>query len=134
MQNLNPIILFDGLCNLCNATVQFILRWENKENINFANLQSDFGKKKLLKHSLPTEDFDTIVLLEGENIYFRSNAILGILSYLKFPWPLLKIFYSIPPSIRDSLYTWIANNRYSWFGRSEQCILPNSNLESRFLT
>ncbi|MBT3239616.1 MAG: DUF393 domain-containing protein [Chloroflexi bacterium] len=129
-----PLVLFDGVCNLCNATVVFLLRWEAQPVLKFANLQSDFGKKVLERYSLSSEAMDTVILVEDGQIYTRSKAAIKLLDYLKFPWQILKIFSIIPIALGDRIYNWIAHNRYTWFGKSDQCAIPSPLIQTRFLS
>jgi predicted DCC family thiol-disulfide oxidoreductase YuxK len=127
----SPIVFFDGVCNLCSSTVQFIIRHDRKARFRFASLQSDFASAELgpsgLKH------LDSIVLKDNGKLYTRSTAALRIAAKLSFPVNLLYIFIAIPPFIRDRVYQYIAKNRYKWFGKKESCWLPTAELKSRFL-
>lgn len=129
----NPIILFDGVCNLCNSSVQFVLKHEKHHNFKFASLQSNFGQLKLKEFNLKTEDFDSIVLLEKGKLYRKSTAVLKISKHLKFPFSLLSLFLIIPNFIRNFVYDFIAKNRYKWFGKEETCWLPEPKFKNRFL-
>lgn len=128
-----PIILFDGLCNLCSGLVNFLIRWETQPVLKFTSLQSDTGKTYLSQFSVSKNAINTLVLIEGEDIYTHSKAALRLLSYLKFPWPLLQIFSILPKFITDAVYRWIAKNRYQWFGQCEHCLIPSIENHSRFL-
>ncbi|QGJ70490.1 Thiol-disulfide oxidoreductase DCC [Planctomycetales bacterium 10988] len=128
-----PILLFDGVCNLCHASVHFILDRDPGKKFHFASLQSEVGKQLLEKHGLPTEDWDSVVLIEGDRASQRSTAALRAAKLLKWPWPLLAVFLIIPRMIRDPVYQWIARNRYRWFGKEESCRIPTPELRERFL-
>ncbi|HEX3742820.1 MAG TPA: thiol-disulfide oxidoreductase DCC family protein [Bryobacteraceae bacterium] len=123
------IVLFDGVCNLCNGFVQFVLARDPARRFRFASLQSA-AADRLLRDKLPPE---TVVLMEGGRIYLKSTAALRIARGLSFPWPLFYGLMAIPRPVRDAVYDWVARHRYRWFGRREQCLLPTPELRSRFL-
>lgn len=127
------ILLFDGVCNLCNASVNFIIDRDPQAYFRFAPLQSETGRRLLEKHGLPTGSMDTVVLVEDDRAYVRSTAALRIARHLVFPWPLLALGLILPAFLRDLVYKLIANNRYRWFGKSDTCRLPTPALRSRFL-
>ena len=132
MQN-NPVVLFDGVCNLCNSSVQFLIRKDRQARLRFASLQSEFGQAVLQKFNLPQNNFNSFVLLEGEKIYLRSSAALRITRYLGGFWRVFQIFWIVPPFIRNALYDLIARNRYKWFGKKTECMMPRPELKERFL-
>lgn len=127
------IILFDGVCNLCNGSINFIIDRDKNRYFKFAALQSDAGNRYLKEYNLPDSVFQTIVLVENEKYYTRSTAALRIVRKMDGAWPLLYGFIIIPPFIRNFLYNLIAKNRYRWFGKSETCRIPTPELESLFL-
>ena len=131
--NNKSVILFDGVCNLCASSVQFIIKRDKNAYFKFASLQSDFGKQVLEKNGLNTTSFDTLLLLENDKLYDRSSAALRIARHLSFPWFLLYANIIIPKFIRDFFYNIIAKNRYKWFGKKEECWLPTPELKQRFL-
>lgn len=133
-QQSNAIILFDGVCNLCNGAVQFIIKRDPKAYFKFASLQSEVGQQLLKKHDLPTKSMDTIVLIEQGQAYIYSSAPLRICHHLAFPWPLATAFLLVPPFIRHAVYRWVGNNRYKWFGKQEECMLPSPEDRARFLS
>ncbi len=126
------IIFFDGVCNLCNSSVQFILKRDTNKKFMFASLQSDVAKKLLL-HKNVKNNFDSIILLDKGKIYNKSIAILKIGKTLGFPYSLGSIFFIIPKFIRDFIYDWIAKNRYKWFGKKDSCMIPTKEYLERFL-
>ncbi len=130
------IVLFDGVCNLCNATVQFILDRDRAGYFRFAALQSSVGAKALTDrgHAAVTGEPDSIVLIEGDAVYDRSDAALRVARRLDGAWPLLAVFLVVPRVVRDLVYRFIARNRYRWFGRTEECRIPTPALRARFLT
>jgi predicted DCC family thiol-disulfide oxidoreductase YuxK len=132
----HPVVLFDGVCNLCNATVNFLIDRDPHGTLRFAALQSAAGRKVLegAGHPAPEGgDPDTIVLVEGGRVHERSSAVLRVVRHLRWGWPLLASFVIVPPVLRDALYRWVAARRYRWFGRSETCRVPTPELRARFL-
>jgi predicted DCC family thiol-disulfide oxidoreductase YuxK len=128
-----PILLFDGHCNLCNGWVQFIVKRDSSSTIRFASLQSRAGKRLLEEHKIDENYIDSLVLFEEERFSVSSNAALRTLSYFD-GWERHLIFLSVVPrSLRDLVYRFIAKNRYKWFGRREQCMVPTVELSKRFL-
>lgn len=133
MNSVHPVVLFDGVCNLCNKSVQFIIRRDKKDQFRFAALQGKTGQAILARHGLPPDSFNSFVLSEGDNIYTHSTGALRMLKKLGGPWSLLYGFIIVPRFIRDGIYKWIARNRYRWFGRQESCMIPTPALKNKFL-
>ena len=133
MEDNKSLLLFDGVCNLCNSSVQFILLRDKKDRFRFASLQSDYGQNLLREHNLPTESFNSLVLVENGKIYQKSTAALRIARKLKGLWPLLFAFIIIPPFIRNFVYDIIAKNRYRLFGKKDECMLPRPEWKQKFL-
>jgi len=127
------VVLFDGVCNLCNESVQFIIKNDKKNTFQFSSLQSEFGQKILTKNQLNTNDFDSILLLDQEKIFDKSDAALRIAKELDFPIRLLSVLLIIPKPIRDYYYSIIAKNRYKWFGKKESCWIPTAELKNKFI-
>lgn len=127
------IVLFDGVCNLCSSSVQFILSRDKSGVFHYASLQSDFGQAFLASRNLSQEDFDSVILIEGDQFFVKSDAALRISSRLGGLWPLLGIGRILPRKIRDALYDFIARRRYRWFGRKETCWLPKAEWKGRFM-
>ena len=128
-----PILLFDGHCNLCNAWVQYVVKRDSSSTIRFASLQSGAGRRLLEEHQIDANYIDSLVLFEEGRFSVSSNAALRTLSYLD-GWQKHLIFLSVVPrSLRDLVYRFIAKNRYKWFGRREQCMVPTAELSKRFL-
>jgi len=128
-----PILLFDGHCNLCNAWVQFIVKRDSAGTIRFASLQSGAGRRLLKEHKIDENYIESLVFFEEEKYSVSSSAALRTLSYLD-GWQKHLIFLAVVPRIlRDRIYRFIANNRYKWFGRREQCMIPTTELSKRFL-
>ena len=132
-ENPHYIILFDGICNLCTGSVQFILKRDKKKKFFFGSLQGQAGQDYRRKFQLPANTLNSFMLIEGEKLYTRSTAALRMARHLGGGWSLLYAFIIVPRFIRDGVYDLIARNRYRWFGQKETCWLPTPELKSRFL-
>jgi len=128
-----PIILFDGVCNLCDGFVQFVIRHDEKSLFRFASLQSPVGIELLQKHQLPTEELSSVVLSLGDAFYTKSDAALHILQRLSGPWKLAGSFLILPRFLRDLIYDLVARNRYRLFGQRDVCMIPTPESRERFL-
>ncbi|MDX5338417.1 MAG: DCC1-like thiol-disulfide oxidoreductase family protein [Cyclobacteriaceae bacterium] len=128
------IILFDGVCNLCNSSIDFILRRDKNDRFLVGALQEDPGKKLLEKFEAKPDYLDSLVLVEDEKIHYRSTAALKIAKNLSGLWPLFYGFILIPAFLRDPIYDWIGRNRYRWFGKKNTCRLPTPEEREKFLT
>lgn len=133
MSQHHPIILFDGVCNLCNASVNFVIDRDPDALFRFGALQSDAGRALLAEHGVDERWLDSIVLVEEGTVYTASDAALRIAVRLKGPWTLMHVFRIVPRPVRDVVYNWIARNRYRWFGKQDACRLPTPELKSRFI-
>ncbi|HCE54505.1 MAG: thiol-disulfide oxidoreductase [Lutibacter sp. BRH_c52] len=135
MDNLEnkSIILFDGVCNLCNASVNFVIKHDKKAQFLFASFQSDAAKEILLHFNLKNFDSETVILVEGQKLYDKSTAALKIAKRLDGGFKLFYAFLILPKNFRDWIYDLIAKNRYRWFGKRENCIIPSAKLKNRFL-
>lgn len=129
----SPIIFFDGVCNFCNSSVNFIIRYDKKKLFKFASLQSDIAKKLITDIEINQEKPDSIILLQNNKTYQKSTAALKIAQKLRFPLSTLIIFIAVPKFIRDFVYNIIAKNRYKWFGKKSECMIPSPDLKERFL-
>lgn len=127
------VILFDGVCNLCNCTVDFLLRRDRKGVFQFAALQSEAARRLVPSFKIQTEGLDSIILIEDKGVYMKSAAALRIARKMSGLWPLLYLFIIIPRPLRDAVYDWVAHNRYRWFGKREACTVPTPELMDRFL-
>lgn len=127
------VVLFDGVCNLCNSSVNFIIDRDPKGYFKFASLQSDEAQRYLGDGGSTASPLASIVLVEGGRYYRRSTAALRIARRLNGGWPLLYGLIGIPAPIRDAVYEWIARNRYTWFGKEDACRIPTPDVQSRFL-
>ncbi len=127
------VIFFDGLCNFCSFWVRFVIRRDPKGHFRFAPLQSPAGREAARVLALPEEPPVSVILKEGDRYYLRSTATLRILRHLAWPWPLLYPFLLIPAPVRDFLYSFVAGNRYRWFGKESSCFTPTPEIRNRFL-
>lgn len=129
----HPVILFDGVCNLCNSSVQFVIKHDKEGKFRFAALQSDFGQQQLERYSFDKEQLLSVVLVMNGRAYDKSRAALEIARRLNGIWPMFYAFIIVPPFIRDFVYNWISRNRYRWFGRRDECMIPTPDLKARFI-
>ena len=129
----NPIIFFDGVCNLCTGSVQFIIKHDPAHHFRFASLQSEIGQQVLREFNLPTAEFGSFILLEKAKLYTKSSAALRVTQKLNGAWPCLYAFMIIPSFIRNVVYNLVAKNRYKWFGKKEECWVPTPELDNLFL-
>jgi len=129
----HPVLLFDGVCNLCNGVVQFIIPRDPEGRIRFAPLQSASGKALLSGQGLPPGDLDSVVLVEGDDVYRKSEAVIRTAELLGWPYRAAAVGRAVPTSVRDALYDLVAANRYDVFGRKDQCMRPAENVSDRFL-
>ena len=127
------ILLFDGVCNLCNGFVNFVLDHDSEGKILLGALQSEAARPYLQAFDMDPEALGTVVLIENGELYTRSTAALRVLRRLDAPWPLLYAFIAVPRPLRDWVYDRIAANRYQWFGKRDQCRMPTPALKARFL-
>ena len=128
------IILFDGICNLCNSSVNFIIKNDKKEHFLFASLQSDAAKDILLQYQVKKIKFDSILLIENGEIFEKSRAALRISRNLDGAYRFIYFLKIIPKFLTDWIYEIIARNRYKWFGKKEFCMIPSSQVKNRFLS
>ncbi len=133
MTDNNFIILFDGVCNFCNSTVNFILKRDKKNIFKFSPLQSEIGQKLLTEYNFSHTEFDTIILIEKGELYTRSTAALRIVKSMSGMWKLCYIFIIIPGPIRNYLYDLFSRNRYKWFGKRDKCMVPTEKEKSKFI-
>lgn len=129
------LILFDGVCNLCNSSVLYVIKQDKKNVFMFAPLQSEAGKQIINKFNINTSQMDSIILYNPEkaSIHYKSTAALKIASQLGFPTNILAVFLIIPSFIRNLVYDFIAKNRYKWYGKKDACMIPTPELKSKFL-
>lgn len=128
------LILFDGVCNLCNSSVQYVIKHDKNNTFMFTALQSDPGQKLIKAYNIDTTKIDSILLYTPEKgMDYKSTAALKIATKLGFPQNIMGVFFIIPPFIRNWVYDYIAKNRYKWYGKKEACMIPTPELKSRFL-
>ena len=132
--NNKAIILFDGVCNFCNSSINFVIRHDKKNYFLFATLQSEKGRELLKKLNVDNTQTDSVVLIENSKVYIKSTAALRISKHLNRLYPLFYGCIIIPPFIRNAVYDYVARNRYKWFGKSDVCMVPGEDIRSRFLT
>jgi len=133
-----PVVLFDGVCGLCNAAVQFIVRHDPLGRFHFAPLQSELARRILIRHGRNPGDLDTMYLVIGadtphERLLAKSDGLLAVLHGLGGRWRLLSLARFLPRALRDRGYDRLARNRYRWFGRAEQCTVPGPDIRARFV-
>jgi predicted DCC family thiol-disulfide oxidoreductase YuxK len=128
---MNPIVLFDDVCSLCNASVQFIISRDLRSVFRFASLQSETGK--VLREKFGVPEVDSLVLLENGRYYTKSSAALRICRRLAGVWKLFYIFWLVPKPLRDYIYDFVAKHRYEWFGKRDHCLMPTPDIRARFL-
>ncbi len=127
------ILLFDGVCNLCNGVVQFIIKRDPKAKIKFAALQSEPAQALLKRFNLPVKDFESFVFIHNDKYYQKSEAALNVAKEMGGVWKLFYGFIILPKFFRDFIYELISNSRYKIFGRTDSCMIPTPELRSRFL-
>lgn len=133
MREAGPIILFDGVCNLCNRAVDFVIARDPRGIFRFASLQSEAAKPLLARCGMAADSLESIVLVEDDACHVRSAAALRIARRLTWPWPALYALVVLPRPLRDAVYDWFARHRYRVFGRRQACRLPTPDLAARFL-
>ena len=131
---MEQVLFFDGVCNLCNGTVQWILRHDTKKTIVFAALQSQAAQSKLEPFGIDTTKLESMIFLENGVVYSRSDAVLRLARALGAPWSWAFGLSVVPKFIRDAAYKFLAKNRYAWFGRQVSCMMPTPELKKRFLS
>ena len=135
MNTTTKIILFDGVCNLCNGAVQFVIERDKNDVFRFAALQSEVGQKLVIERGIDTEIIDSIILIEPNVAYYtKSTAALKIAEDLNGLWSTLSIFLGVPEGIRNIVYDFIAKNRYKWYGKKQECMIPTPELKAKFLS
>ena len=128
------IIVFDGVCNLCNSAIQFVIKRDKKRQFRYTSLEGDLGKQLLAERSIDVTKIDSIILINPDvAYYYKSSAALEISKGLKGAYPLMSIFFIIPLPIRDWVYDFIAKNRYKWFGKKQTCMIPTKEQQELFL-
>jgi predicted DCC family thiol-disulfide oxidoreductase YuxK len=129
----NPVILFDGVCNLCNGAINFVLRHDKKGIFRFASLQSEAGQRLLAVYGLEAMELNSFFLIDSGKVYKKSAAALRVVNYFSWYWQELQILRIVPYFLRDAIYDFVATNRYKWFGKRDECMVPTADLQRRFL-
>ncbi|MCX6170699.1 MAG: DCC1-like thiol-disulfide oxidoreductase family protein [Ignavibacteriales bacterium] len=132
-QDKNPIIIYDGVCNLCNFWIKFISKRDSKELFRYSQFQSEYSRRLIQQYKIDTDLPSSVILIVSDKIFLRSSAVIEIFQLLKFPYSILGIFKYIPRKIRDLFYDLISNHRYKWFGRSTHCVIPNEGIKSHLI-
>lgn len=128
------IILFDGVCNLCDATVQFLIKHDKKDTLRFVALQSDLGQEIVRYIGIDTTKTDSIILYEpGRAYYYKAQAALEIASEIGGVYSLLSVFKILPKGLSNVVYDYVAQNRYKWYGKKDACMLPTPEMKAKFL-
>ncbi|MBT3189012.1 MAG: thiol-disulfide oxidoreductase DCC family protein [Anaerolineae bacterium] len=127
------IVIFDGICNFCNGSVNFIIKRDPKGVFSFAPMQSEIAQELMQKHKIEKEELDTFLLFKNGSVYDRSDAALEITRNLTGFWHLFQIFKILPKAIRDGLYNLFARNRYALFGKRDSCMIPTPEIRKRFI-
>src|SRR5437867_2371378 len=134
MRDDHSVVLFDGVCNFCNASVRWIIGRDRLERFRFAALQSGIGAKLQRRHGLHPNALDSLVLIEGDRIYLRSTAALRLVRRMPGVWPVLYALIAVPRPICDFAYDWFARHRYRWFGKRDECMVPSEKVKAKFLS
>ncbi len=129
----HPVLLFDGVCNLCNGYVQWLIKRDPKGVFRYAALQSEQGQVLLKQYNLPTDEISTVVMITDNKAYTHSDVGIEIMRMLGGWYYPFYVFKLVPKFIRNPIYNWIARNRYNWFGQQESCMIPTPELKERFL-
>lgn len=133
IQDRFDIVLFDGVCNLCDFAVDLIIRNDKNGNFKVGALQDPKTGELLKDYAIDSDYLDSIILIRGDEVYYKSRAALEITKKLKGLWPLMYAFIIVPSALRDPIYDWIARNRYRWYGKKDTCRLPTPEEKARFL-
>ena len=131
--NSKGVVLFDGVCNFCNSSVNFIIRHDKKDYFRFTPLQSEIGMKISEKYNLDSGNLKSVILVDKGKIYTKTTAALRIAKQLSGAWPALYVFIIVPPPIRDVVYNIIAKYRYKWWGERDACMIPTPEIRKKFL-
>ncbi|MGB1011168.1 MAG: thiol-disulfide oxidoreductase DCC family protein [Thiolinea sp.] len=129
----NPVIVFDGICNFCNGSVNFIIQRDAAATFRFTPVQSEYAQQLMAKYGLSGVGVDTFLLIKNEKSYTTTDAALEICRDLDGYWPLMRVFRFIPRGVRDFFYRLLARNRYAWFGKAEVCMMPTPEIRARFI-
>lgn len=128
-----PLILFDGVCKFCHASVNFVIEHDRRDYFRFCPIQSEKGQSLIEQYDITDSGLSSMILIQNDKIYRKSTAALRIARHLAFPWPLMYAFTLLPAFIRDAVYDYIGGRRYQWFGKYDQCLVPDSSVKSKFI-
>ncbi|MGD8569588.1 MAG: thiol-disulfide oxidoreductase DCC family protein [Gammaproteobacteria bacterium] len=131
--NTNPVLLFDGVCKFCHSSVRFVINRDREKRFYFCPLQSARGQQMMEQYHIEDTGLNSMILLDNGKIYRKSAAALRIARQLSMPWPLLSVFLLVPAFMRDAVYDFIGRHRYQWFGKYEQCYIPDDDTRERFV-
>jgi predicted DCC family thiol-disulfide oxidoreductase YuxK len=129
----HPTLLFDGVCKFCHASIQFVIKRDHRHRFRFCPLQSERGQQLAKQYGIENAGLTSMILIQNNRTYRKSTAALQIARQLSMPWPLLYLFIIVPPILRDSIYDFIGRHRYQWFGKFDDCRLPDNETRERFL-
>ena len=129
-----PVVLFDGVCNFCSASIQFVIKRNARADLKFCQLQSETGRKLTAEYDLSDLGLNSMVLIDRGRAYIKSSAALHIARFMDRPWPLMFGIIVIPPFIRHRVYGWIGQRRYQWLGKRDSCWVPDPEIQNRFLS
>jgi len=129
----HPVVLFDGICKLCNGSVRFLLAYNRKANLRYAPLQSIKAKELLKRFNWEEKSMDSLIFIEEDKVYIKSEAAFKISKHLTYPWKAIYYFRYFPKRLCDWFYDFIAKNRYTWFGKKSSCMIPGEEWKDRFL-
>jgi len=127
------ILLFDGVCKFCHASVQFVIKRDHKHRFRFCPLQSERGQQLVNQYGIENAGLTSMILIQNNRTFRKSSAALQITRHLSMPWPLLYLFIIVPPILRDLIYDFIGSHRYQWFGKFDECWVPDNETRKRFL-
>ena len=133
MTSSDNIIFFDSECILCSNLLKLLIRIDKQELLKFASLQSDFARSMLPSEFVEKANFKSVAFFTDGQIYYYSTAVIKIFAKMGFPWSVIQLGYLLPKKLRDALYMKVSDNRYSWFGKSDQCIIPDEKLNARLI-
>jgi len=129
----HPILLFDGVCKFCHASIQFVIKRDHRHRFRFCPLQSKRGQRLAKQYGIENSGLTSMILIQNNRTYRKSTAALQIARQLSMPWPLLYLFIIVPPILRDLVYDFIGRHRYRWFGKFDECRIPDNETRERFL-
>ena len=129
----SPLLIFDGVCNLCNSSIRFILQHDKNKTFRFSTSQSEFSKNLLVQKNITLSDLSSVILFHNDKFYLKSTAVLRIAKLMNWPFKLLYLFIVVPYPIRDFIYSIISRNRYKWFGKKDKCMVASDELKEQFI-